>query len=112
MLAAPLPLGAKIVLALLLIAPLAFSMGQLFPAAVRSLSSIRPSLVAWAWAVNGCASVIGAVLASVLSVSIGFSGCLSIALMLYAITLLSFPISRPSIDQVRRGPAERTLGAD
>ena len=112
MLAAPLPLGAKIVLALLLIAPLAFSMGQLFPAAVRSLSSIRPSLVAWAWAVNGCASVIGAVLASVLSVSIGFSGCLSIALMLYAITLLSFPSSRPSIAQVRRGPAGRTLGAD
>jgi len=111
-LAAPLPLVTKIVVAVLLIAPLAFLMGQLFPAAVRSLSIIRPSLVAWAWAVNGCASVIGAVLASVLSVWIGFSGCLSIALLLYAITLLSFPISRRSTDQMRPGPAGRTLETD
>ncbi|UCC15262.1 MAG: SAM-dependent methyltransferase, partial [Gammaproteobacteria bacterium] len=109
-LAGPLSLGIKIVLALMFIAPLAFAMGQLFPAAVASLSAIRPSLIAWAWAVNGCASVAGAVLASVLSVSIGFNGCLSIALLLYALTLISFPISTQMADRMRQELAGRTLG--
>jgi len=89
--AMPWPFGIKVVVSLGLIAPLAFAMGQLFPAAIASLSREAPALVPWAWAVNGCASVVGAVLATVLTVSIGFDGCLLVALALYAVTLASFP---------------------
>jgi spermidine synthase len=89
---ASLAMGLKIVLALCFIGPLAFAMGQLFPAALATLSRSAPELVPWAWAVNGCASVIGAVLATVLAMAIGFDGCLVVALALYGVTLISFPI--------------------
>ena len=90
-LSAAAPLEAKIVISLLLIAPLAFAMGQLFPSALASLAREQPELVPWAWAVNGCASVVGAVLAMVLALGFGFDGCLLAATAMYAVTLASFP---------------------
>jgi hypothetical protein len=90
-LSAATPLGVKIVISLLLIAPLAFAMGQLFPCALAALAREQPALVPWAWAVNGCASVIGAVLAMVLALGFGFDGCLLAATTMYAVTLVSFP---------------------
>lgn len=90
-LSAAAPLAVKILISLLLIAPLAFAMGQLFPGALAVLAREQPALVPWAWAVNGCASVIGAVLAMVLALAIGFDGCLLAATAMYAVTLASFP---------------------
>jgi hypothetical protein len=63
-----------------MLAPLAFCMGLPFPLALRALDE---PLVPWAWGINGCASVISAVLATLLAVDIGFSGVLWIALALY-----------------------------
>jgi hypothetical protein len=40
-------------------------------------------LIPWAWAINGCASVISAVLATLLAMEIGFSGVLLLAVLLY-----------------------------
>jgi len=85
-------IGARIALAVAFIAPLAFAMGQLFPAALAALSDSAPALVPWAWAVNGCASVTGAVLATVLAMTLGFDGCMLVALGLYLLTLFSFPV--------------------
>ena len=99
--AGALPMGAKVFLVLVFVAPLAFAMGQLFPSAMAALSVRAPDLVPWAWAVNGCASVVGAVLATVLAVAIGFDGCMLVALALYLLTLISFPLCKRETQEVR-----------
>ncbi|MGI9449728.1 MAG: SAM-dependent methyltransferase, partial [Geminicoccaceae bacterium] len=78
-----LPSLAKIAATLLLIAPLAFFMGMPFPLALGNLKINRPDLVPWAWGINGCASVISAVLATLLAMSFGFSTVVVLAAILY-----------------------------
>ena len=79
----PLPDAAKIALSLLLIAPLAFFMGMPFPLALARVAAVRPGLVPWAWGINGCASVLSAVLATLLGMSFGFGAVVLIAIALY-----------------------------
>jgi len=80
---AGLPEAGKIGLSLLLIGPLAFWMGMPFPLALSRVTASQPELVAWAWGINGCASVISAVLAQVLAMSVGFSAVMMMAIGLY-----------------------------
>ena len=80
----------KILLSLLFIAPLAFFMGMPFPLGLARVFSRAPSLVPWAWGVNGCFSVIAAVLATVLAISLGFDLVIIIALSLYILAAVSF----------------------
>ena len=63
--------GLRIALAAAFIAPLALAMGIPFPLALASASQRAPSLVPWAWGVNGCASVVGAALATLLAMHWG-----------------------------------------
>jgi hypothetical protein len=79
----PLPDALKIAVSLVLIAPLAFSMGLPFPLALVRVAATRPGFVPWAWGINGCASVLSAVLAILLAMSLGFSAVLLIAIGLY-----------------------------
>ena len=53
-----------------------------------------PDLIPWAWAINGCASVISAVLATLLAIHLGFTTVIATALVLYALTLWVFPTPR------------------
>ena len=85
-----LPLGTKVPLALALIAPLAFAMGMPFPLGLGAVSRRAPGLVPWAWGVNGCASVIAAVLASLLAMHLGFTAVVALALALYVVAALAF----------------------
>jgi len=80
---ASLPVFAKVPLSLALIAPLAFLMGLPFPLGLARLSAAKPRLVAWAWGVNGCFSVISAVLAVVLAIHFGFTVVVLVAVVLY-----------------------------
>ena len=80
---APLPTSAKIPLSLALIAPLAFLMGLPFPLGLARVSAAKPRLVAWAWGVNGCFSVISAVLTVVLAIHFGFTVVVLAAVGLY-----------------------------
>lgn len=90
-LALPLPLGARLVLCVLALAPLGLLMGVPF---ARGLDAIRPlpDLVPWAWAINGSASVISAVAAALLALSFGFAWVLWAGGALYALAWLSRPI--------------------
>ncbi|HET9695045.1 MAG TPA: hypothetical protein VFP48_11735 [Steroidobacteraceae bacterium] len=82
-----------------LLAPLAFCMGLPFPLALRALG---PPLVPWAWGINGCASVVSAVLATLLAIEVGFSVVLRIALGLYLIALATSGfVNRSGGSQVR-----------
>jgi hypothetical protein len=74
------PVYARAITAAALLAPLAFCMGLPFPLALRTLEE---PLVPWAWGINGCASVVSAVLATMLAVDFGFSVVLWLALALY-----------------------------
>lgn len=87
----PLPLGVRIGIATLLIAPLAFFMGMPFPLGLARVGAARPALVPWAWGINGCASVLSAVLATLLAIQFGFSAVVLAALLLYLVAALAFP---------------------
>jgi hypothetical protein len=97
-----LPDLARIALALLLIAPLAFFMGMPFPLALARLRERAPELVPWAWGINGCASVISAILATLLAITFGMSVVIAIAIALYLAAGLLTPL---------RGTASRPAGS-
>jgi hypothetical protein len=88
---ATLPEAARILISIAIIAPLAFCMGMPFPLGLGRLAEYAPGLIPWAWAINGCASVISAVLATLLAIHLGFSTVVAVALVLYALTLWVFP---------------------
>ena len=80
----------KVPASILLLAPLAFWMGMPFPIGLRRASAIDPNLLPWAWGINGCTSVIGASLATLLAIHLGFTAVIVIAVMIYLTALLSF----------------------
>jgi hypothetical protein len=86
-----LPKSIKIVIAVLMLGPLAFSMGMPFPLALTRVGAETPDLIPWAWAVNGCASVIAAVLATLLAIHFGFAAVVLTALFLYGLAAAAFP---------------------
>ncbi len=88
-----LPVWQKALLAVSLIAPLAFLMGIPFPLALCQVSAQDNALVPWAWAINGCASVISAVLATLFAIHFGISVVILLAFGLYLLASLLFPES-------------------
>jgi hypothetical protein len=75
----------KIILSGALIAPLAFFMGFPFPSAVAVLERKARHLIPWAWGVNGCASVLSPVLATLFAVSFGFRVVVGCAVLAYGV---------------------------
>jgi hypothetical protein len=60
--------------------PLGLLLGIPFP---RGLTLVEAQLTPWAWAVNGCVSVISAVLAAMIALTWGFSAVLWAAALAY-----------------------------
>jgi hypothetical protein len=85
-----LPMAAKLIIAILVVAPAAFCLGIFFPTGLSSLSRRRPALIPWAWGVNGALSVTGSVLARLISISAGFSAVLVCVAILYALAAVSY----------------------
>ncbi len=75
--------GWRIAASLLMLAPLAFLMGIPFPVGLQLVSDRYPRMVPWAWGVNGGASVMGAALAALTAVHVGFSGVVALAVAAY-----------------------------
>ncbi len=78
-----LPTIARIIVSILILAPLAFVMGMPFPRGLQNVSNSTPSLVPWCWGINGCASVLSTVLATTLAMSFGFAFVTIAAVALY-----------------------------
>jgi predicted MFS family arabinose efflux permease len=57
--------------------------------AVAGLTEHSSEYVAWGWAVNGFASVVGAVLTTILAMSFGFRVVMFVALAVYGIAVLA-----------------------
>lgn len=79
------PDAAKIIISVALIAPLAVCMGVPFPTAMTRLADTSEQAIPWAWAINGFASVVGAVLATLLAIHLGFAVVILLAVLLYGV---------------------------
>jgi len=77
---------AKIVISLVLIAPLALCMGVPFPTGIMRLANSAQEAIPWAWAINGCASVVGAVLATLLAIHLGFAMVILMGTLIYGLS--------------------------
>lgn len=97
-----LPLWAAMALAALLVAPLGLAMGVPFPVGIARLSRHAPHLIPWAWAINGCASVVGAVLATLIAIHFGFHTLMLAALLLYGLAAGCVPGRRGEPSGARR----------
>ena len=87
-----LPLVARMLIAFVILAPLGICLGTFMPlglGAVAELTEFPREYVAWGWAVNGFASVIGAVLTTILAMTFGFRVVLFLALFAYLVALLA-----------------------
>jgi len=80
-------LGSRIVIAVVALAPLGLLMGMPFPKGLALLEQKAPcdsdTLIAWAWGVNGAASVVASILAALLALSFGFSTVLAVGAVCY-----------------------------
>jgi MFS family permease len=84
------PLTVRIIVTVLVLAPLGLCLGTFMPVGLRAvaqLSDHRTEYVAWGWAVNGFASVIGSVLTTLLAMTFGFDTVLVIAVITYLVAL-------------------------
>ncbi len=81
------PLVAKIVFSSALVMPAGILMGIPFPLGISLLHTAAPRLIPWAWAVNGCFSVLAPILAIMLALSAGFQSVLFCGSSMY---LLAF----------------------
>lgn len=87
-------LGYNLVLRLFLsgvfMLPLGFGMGISFPVGLRILKQSFKRGIAWAWGINGMASVLGSTLAVAVAMSLGFSTVLALGASVYlSVAILS-----------------------
>ena len=81
-------LGLRIAVAVGMIAPLGFAMGMFFPTGIRVVNEVAPQFVPWAWGINACTSVVAAILAVMLAMSVGFRMVAVCALGIYVIGVI------------------------
>lgn len=99
------PISARIAVAVAILAPLGLCLGIFLPLGLRAVArdgADRAPLVAWSWAVNGFSSVVSSVLATMLSMSLGFDVVMGAGLVLYALAAVA-------IAPVASGPATGTV---
>lgn len=82
------PLAMRGLICGLLLAPLGLCLGAFMPIGLRTVASVTDladEYVAWSWAVNGFFSVMSSVLATILSMTFGFTAVLWMAVGIYVI---------------------------
>lgn len=92
----------RVAVALALIAPLAFFMGMPFPLGLTRVARTDPDFVPWAWGLNGCASVVSAAASTLLTMHLGFSAVVMIAVAIYLLAALAM---RPGVTRVASSAA-------
>ena len=73
-----------------MLAPLGLCLGMFMPlglGAVAALTDHAAEYVAWGWAVNGFASVVGSVLTTILAMTFGFDTVLVLAVGVYLMAI-------------------------
>ena len=80
----------KLAVSLFLIGLLAIPMGMPFPLGLARLGERSKDQIPMAWAINGCASVISAILATVIAIHFGFTLVVMLAVILYFLAAVTF----------------------
>jgi hypothetical protein len=82
------PLATRIVVAVAALSPLGICLGVFMPLGLRTISTLTSygqEYVAWAWAINGFFSVLSSLFATILSMVVGFTAVMWIALAIYLV---------------------------
>ena len=89
----PYPIPLKILIIFIILMPLGLFMGIPFPTGLKILGGKRESLIPWAWAINGCCSVLAPLLTVMLAMIVGFKTVLwlgALAYLMAFVTLQNF----------------------
>jgi hypothetical protein len=78
------PLWGRVIISVIALAPPGLLMGMPFPKGLVLLRQASPTLIAWAWGINGAISVVASILAASLALSFGFSLVLAVGAACYA----------------------------
>lgn len=80
-----LPTFVKILMTVVLLAPLGFLMGMPFPSGLRLLASHNEEYLPWAWGINGSTSVLGSIIAFAWALAYGYTATLLLGMVIYLI---------------------------
>jgi len=69
--------------------PLGFLMGIPFPLAIKLVGQKDEGLIPWAWAINGCFSVLAPIIAVMIAMAVGLNAVLLIGAAAYALAFLA-----------------------
>jgi len=84
-------LAVRVVLTLLLLAPMGILLGIPFPTGIKTVSIESEAFIPWAWGVNGFFTVIGSVGAVILGMMLGFKIVILLATVFYAMAIFLIP---------------------
>lgn len=81
----------RYILAVVLILPIGFCMGAPFPTGMAALGREHADLIPWAWGINGFASVMSPIVATLIAMQFGFRVLICVAVLLYLVAAWLFP---------------------
>jgi hypothetical protein len=96
--------GVRVLLAVAMCGLPAFFMGMPLPLCLAAVSRQAPGWIPWAWGVNGCASVLAPIVATLLAIHLGFLAMLVCGCLCYLAAYLSFRwLDKPSDRAIASG---------
>ncbi|HTH71672.1 MAG TPA: hypothetical protein VL493_10375 [Candidatus Saccharimonadales bacterium] len=96
------PLGLRVLIAIVAAAVVGVPLGTVFPKLIGTVSGHGGVLVSWIWAINGTASVLGAIVGSGVALAAGFTTLGVVAVGCYILASLAAEgAGLPAHDQVR-----------
>jgi hypothetical protein len=98
-----LPFAVRVLVSVVLLAPLGLVLGTAMPTGLTRLAGLHPGAVPWAWAVNGAASVLASVAAVAIAITWGFSAVMLAATACYLVALADVRLSPWPRDQAIAG---------
>jgi hypothetical protein len=91
------PFAVRVIVTILLLAPVGIALGTAMPLGLRRFSAVHPTGVPWAWGVNAIGSVLASAAAITVAILYGFRAATALALACYLIALLDvWRSGRPS----------------
>jgi hypothetical protein len=103
-----LPFAARVIVTVLLLAPVGVALGMAMPLGLTRLAAMHPRGIAWAWGVNGIASVVASAGAITVAILYGFPVATLVALVCYLAALAHVRFGRWA-DQPVREPEREAL---
>jgi hypothetical protein len=101
-----LPFALRIACTVAMLAPLGVVLGMAMPLGLRRLQRLYPDGVAWAWGINGIASVLASVLAITVAITLGYTAATLLALVCYLAALAHAALGRWPDGSAPKQPGE------